>query len=39
MAGRAAVAQMVDAIGSKPIVLRDVWVRVPPAASDKPDIY
>jgi Homeodomain-like domain len=32
----AAVAQPVDAIGSKPIVLRDVWVRIPPAACRRP---
>ena len=32
MASGAAVAQLVDAMASKAIVLRDVWVRVPPAA-------
>src|SRR5579864_5512775 len=31
-AAPAAVAQLVDAMASKAIVLRDVWVRVPPAA-------
>src|ERR1700692_1342335 len=31
----AAVAQLVDAMASKAIVLRDVWVRVPPAASNR----
>src|SRR5581483_6955381 len=34
-ASPAAVAQLVDAMASKAIVLRDVWVRVPPAASNR----
>jgi hypothetical protein len=32
MPGRAAVAELVYAMASKAIVLRDLWVRIPPAA-------